>query len=365
MKNEDSNLFELAAKATEAQSKIGESLAPIMEQQARLNSIINPLPHTISPLSPNMQYCSPQVSALAQLALNNIQFQASSPAMNLAKQINQMQSSALANSIRNALNGFNAIAEAATKVVRSPLIDWLRSIDYSPIINVLRSLQQFPDITLKYRELNELYLKTMYETKWFPYAGWIADITLFHEVNDIINTSRGASKNREKRIDKAILSYYTEGEIRRLRKAWWKNTEIAYSLRKALCQALDAFLRGEYVLTISCLSTMWEGLIYIKANNAPMEERRRQKMEKTKEELKSLVEHNDFKQIFSDYFNDFIVSNCNAVEDVVEGVPNRHGVAHSWYKKYPNKKAALNAILLTDFIINLEPIEHTEENQND
>ena len=67
--------------------------------------------------------------------------------------------------------------------------------------------------------------------------------------------------------------------------------------------------------------------------------------------------------IFSDYFNNFIVSNCNAVDDVVEGVPNRHGVAHSWYKKYPNKKATLNAVLLTDFIINLKPIEQTEESK--
>ena len=43
-------------------------------------------------------------------------------------------------------------------------------------------------------------------------------------------------------------------------------------------------------------------------------------------------------RFLSDHFNDFIVSNCNQVDDVVEGFPNRHGAAHSWYKKYPNKK---------------------------
>jgi hypothetical protein len=58
-----------------------------------------------------------------------------------------------------------------------------------------------------YRELNERYLQVMYESKWFPYAGWTVDIELFAEVNEIIASSRGASKRREKRIDNAILSY--------------------------------------------------------------------------------------------------------------------------------------------------------------
>ena len=93
-------------------------------------------------------------------------------------------------------------------------------------------------------------------------------------------------------------------------------------------------------MTISCLSTMWEGLIYIKAKDVPPSERKRQRMDTTKQELQKLVEYNDYELIFSDYFNNFIVSNCNAVDDVVEGVPNRHGVAHSWYKKYPNKKSS-------------------------
>jgi hypothetical protein len=107
-----------------------------------------------------------------------------------------------------------------------------------------------------------------------------------------------------------------------------------------------------------------EGLIYIKAKDTDTSSRKRQRMDETKKELKELVEYNDFELIFSDYFNDFIVSNCNEVKDVIEGVPNRHGVAHSWYRKYPNKKAALNAILLTDFIINLKPIEKAEEKDN-
>ena len=79
-----------------------------------------------------------------------------------------------------------------------------------------------------------------------------------------------------------------------------------------------------------------------------------------KKELEDLIEANDYDKIFSDYFNTFIVSQCNKVDDVVDGVPNRHGVSHSWYHSYPSKKASLNAILLTDFIIGLEPLEGTQ-----
>ena len=46
-----------------------------------------------------------------------------------------------------------------------------------------------------------------------------------------------------------------------------------------------------------------------------------------------------------------------ANEDIIEGVPGRNGCLHGQYKKYPNKKASLNAILLTDFIINFQTEE--------
>lgn len=81
-------------------------------------------------------------------------------------------------------------------------------------------------------------------------------------------------------------------------------------------------------------------------------------MNKTKQELTKLTQSNDYNSIFSDYFNRFIVSLCKAVEDVIDDVPNRHGASHSWYHKYPNKKASLDAILFMDFIIKLEPIEN-------
>ena len=360
--DEINSLPESIEKALEVQNKIKESIAPIMESQERIEIITAPLSRAFSAYKTNILFSSPMIEAMKQSvihsAFENIKLQLSVPALNLAKQINLSLRNSLTDSIRGVLDNYTSIVN----VLRTPALDWFRSFDFTPITEALKNLQIDSDISRKYRELNEIYLQTMYETKWFPYAGWIADMSLFREVNEIISTSKGVSKNREKRIDKAILSYYTKTEIRGIKRLWW-NTDLHFCIRKTLSQAIEAYLRGEYALTISCLSTMWEGLIYIKAKDVPPSERKRQRMDTTKQELQKLVEYNDYELIFSDYFNNFIVSNCNAVDDVVEGVPNRHGVAHSWYKKYPNKKAALNAVLLTDFIINLKPIEQTEESK--
>jgi hypothetical protein len=54
--------------------------------------------------------------------------------------------------------------------------------------------------------------------------------------------------------------------------------------------------------------------------------------------------------------------NCNSSAETILDVPGRNSAAHSFYESYPTRKAALNAILFTDFLLNLEPLE--EENIN-
>lgn len=275
-------------------------------------------------------------------------------------QRNQEQFRSISDSLRAISESYG---NAISNLVKSPVFEWLNTLDVFSIQSILADLHLPEDGLLgRYDKLKEAYLTTLMECKWFPYAAWAADLNLFAEVSDIMATSRGASKRREKRIDQAILSYYDKTEIKAIKRAW-RQMDIDSHIKRILGQAIEAHLRGEYALTISSLSTMWEGLIYIKANNATMQDRHRQRMEITKKDLAALTESNDYNKIFSDYFDRFIVSQCNAVSDVVDGVPNRHGVSHSWYHKYPNKKASLNAILLTDFILSLEPI--TEERGED
>lgn len=256
----------------------------------------------------------------------------------------------LANSVRDiTVNLGNAMIDA----LQSPAMKWLQSLDFGPMY---RTLEELSEIFISHEEFKAAYLLAMYECKWFPYAGWLKDSALTSAVAEVIETSRGASKRREKRIDKLILAYYTPQKINSIKRSW-RQLDIEPHVKRILCQTMDAHLRGEYALTISSLASMWEGMIYIKANNVPMDERHRQKMSKTKKELAALTEANDYEQIFSNYFDNFIVSQCEGVDDVIDGVPNRHGVSHSWYRSYPSKKASLNAIMLTDYILRLEPLD--------
>lgn len=376
----------------EGTDSIDESLKPILDADEKLHKLTESTSSALSKITASSSMLkafqgyrlNPIFRGFGELALSNVipQYSFTNPVLQQIKENSALSMSGMLTAtsafgdylqryqeqIRSISASLQAISAAYNSIipsiVESPVFEWLNSLDVFPIHSVLDDLH-LPEGGLleRYDKLREAYLTTLMECKWFPYAAWAADLNLFAEISDIMATSRGASKRREKRIDQAILAYYDKAEIKAIKRQWHQ-MDIDNHIKRILGQAIEAHLRGEYALTISSLSTMWEGLIYIKANNATMQDRHRQRMEKTKKELVALTEANDYNKIFSDYFDQFIVSQCNAVSDVVDGVPNRHGVSHSWYHKYPNKKASLNAILLTDFILSLEPIteERGEEN---
>ncbi len=369
----------------EVSNKLADSFRPIVEQQECLKELTRPFTkvfdHYKNMVAP-MNVCTPAYERLEglQKLIANMHMNSSiiAPdaisesmkitAVRLAPLYSEIQTSKLIEAVSNTLTSSIAVSmqniipnfsSVLLETIQSPLLDWIKSFDFSPWTRIFENLQ-FPDLEVHKDELDEIYLRAMHDAKWFPYAGWQANAKLLVEVSKILSSSRGMSKRCENRIDKAILSYYIKSEIKRIKKDWNASDLDSY-VKKALGQTLEAFIRGEYALVIPFLATMWEGLIYIKAHNVLPKERQRQKMEITKQELSDLTKLNNYDKIFSDYFNDFIVSQCNKVSDVVEGVPNRHSTSHSWYVKYPTKKAALNAILLTDFIIKLEP-KHKSEN---
>ena len=112
------------------------------------------------------------------------------------------------------------IGSAIANAMQSPVIEWLQNIDLTPMYTALESLRVGGDILEQYKEFNKAYLTAMFECKWFPYAGWVADTSLSKEVSAVLATSRGASKRREKRIDKIILAYYTPRRIRDIKRSW-------------------------------------------------------------------------------------------------------------------------------------------------
>ena len=370
----------------EQMEKLNESIQPIIQSQEKIRKVVEPVSSAVQKLYVDMPAVdalkrlgeSTAIKSLGKLAISNMvpQYNFSNPLLesigkNTAFAMRGMYSAAslLGQHISNNYDWINSLTvsmkaltdsycNAVASIVQSPVFRWLNDLEALSVRSILEDLNISDNgLYERYEALEETYYSTLMECKWFPYAAWAADLNLFAEVSDIMATSRGASKRREQRIDRAILTYYDKTEIRYIKRSW-KETNLDSHIKRILGQAIEAHLRGEYALTISSLATMWEGLIYIKAHNATMQERHRQNMNKTKQELADLTQFNDYNSIFSDYFDRFIVSQCNAVEDVVDGVPNRHGASHSWYHKYPNKKASLNAILLTDFIIKLEPIEN-------
>lgn len=235
----------------------------------------------------------------------------------------------------------------------SPLVNLLNSFDFSPFKDFLKTLND------DFEETQKLYSQTLYDCNWFPYYTWIVDLSFFEEINHIILSSKGPSSDRINKIDNVVLSYYTP-EVIEETKEYWKGAPLKGYIRKMLCQAIDAHLRGEYILTITCLATMWEGLLREKFPSQ-LTSTKILKGQLFKNEVKKLVIDNGFEEILGDFYNNVILHQCHSVKDVKEGVPNRHGIAHSWYTKYPNKKSSLNAILLTDFIIGLKPKDELKD----
>lgn len=139
----------------------------------------------------------------------------------------------------------------------------------------------------------------MFDARWFPYAGWIADFKIVDAMLKILDTSR-ASKNRINRINKLIFSYYDKKEINNIKREW-RQMSIPSYMTRILVQSVQAYHRREFALTVSALSTLWEGIIQEKTNDTSYRISR-----KTRDNLTKLIEENEFDKIFSSFCEEFI-----------------------------------------------------------
>ena len=384
----------------EISEKLRDSVSPILEQQDRIQRIVD------AATVPKLAISSPAMDALKELTDNSAVkiLHENSAAMNALTEnsramqaltgadsaIQALQKNSMIHTIGElamksampsyqfespALRAFenwsnSAVANLATGLtalitnpvmqeiqsISSSLGKWLQTVDFSPLTSILENIQDI-GFDYDYEEVNEVFLKAMFDARWFPYAGWIADFRIVDAMLEILDTSR-ASKNRVKRIDKLIFSYYNKEEINNLKRGWRQKNLPSYMTR-ILVQSVQAYHRREYALTVSALSTLWEGIIQEKMTDTSFRISR-----KTRENLSKLIEENEFDKIFSSFCEEFIFYNCTKPEDVKPDVPGRHGIAHCWYNTYPNRKMALNAILFTDFLLGLKPLEKTEEETN-
>ena len=182
-------------KAIATQNKLKESIQPIIDQQERIKVItegvkINLPELKTIPAPLPVEITNPAIKISQQLTTN-------SPALAFSEKLTDYCNNS---GIINAIESFQKISmeflkdivtvadglgNVMMKAIQSPFVQWLQNIDYNPIISFLQNLNFDFDISDRYRELNNAYLQTMYECKWFPYAGWTADLTIFSEVNEI------------------------------------------------------------------------------------------------------------------------------------------------------------------------------------
>ena len=380
-------------KRIEDNEKIRDSVVPILEQQERIQQIVDTVKvpridisssaiESIKSISENSAVVALQesasvvnqfyesnsavkmlngmgtaiealqnssaVHALGEIAMKSafLDYQFESPALRIFDEWSNNIAANLATGLTALIT--NPVMQGI-QTITSSLGKWLRTVDFSPLVSILENIQDI-GFDFDYEEVNEIFLKAMFDARWFPYAGWIADFRIVDAMLEILNTSR-VSKNRVNRIDRLIFFYYDKEEINNFKRRWRQMNLPSYMTR-ILVQSVQAYHRREYALTVSALSTLWEGIIQEKMNDNSYRISRR-----TRENLGKLIEENEFDKIFASFCDEFIFYNCTKPDEVKSDVPGRHGIAHCWYDTYPNRKMALNAILFTDFLLELKPIE--------
>lgn len=240
---------------------------------------------------------------------------------------------------------------------------YLRELQFSYLpllVQLQKATESFPkdwkDIDTT--QVIEQCIKEMYDNKWFPSVVSEARVSFVFEYADIDKKTTVGSKRRAKLLDQLVFSYYDRGFILYIKREWKVKASNTYQ-RRTLLEAIRAYERKEYATTIIVLSTFWQGLIYEKTNN--VDDYRYDK--ETKKHAHSLLNDQFFHELYEQYFDNYIYYKCNNPNEVIEGVPGRHAILHSWYKTYPSRKEALNAILFTNTLIETPKQDKKNEEQ--
>lgn len=356
----DSKFIDVTSKLDSQFEKQNEVLKKLIEPSVAVKSVIQPSPAMTvltkynSGLNTLLKGIAPTCEVQQMLSEYDVSYKLSTniargvlaPYSNAISKISDIQATTFLNSAEKLLSGYTSIPKMAFV---PPIMGWLKNIAPSPITGLLVGLESFISKDFDKDSINEIYLDAMYETHWFPNIS--ADITLITDILDILDETR-KGKKRETLVDKAVFNYYRKNVIEKIRKSWRTLGIPKFKLR-ILNQAVNAYYRKEYALTVSALVSLWEGIIAEKVNKPDDYRVSRQ----TRENLTKLIDENDGCEELKSFCTEFIFYDCKKKEDVKQDVPGRHGIAHSWYSKYPNQKMALNAILFTDCLLNLNSIQ--------
>lgn len=236
--------------------------------------------------------------------------------------------------------------------IQNPIQEMLKGMSLNSLEGLLKKLYGF-DFSEQFKQINqlkEIVILECYDAKWFPHALWVKESTLLIDFFDLIETTK-KSNNRVKKMDRIIFAYFSKDRIESLKKEW-RRLGIPEHKMRMMHQAVQAYHRKEYALTVVMLSTLWEGIIYDKADDSS-----RKNGKQTKKNFQKLVSQSEYNEMLQSFFDEYIMYECRSEDDVKEDVPGRNSSAHSYFRKYPSRKAALNAIIFTDFLLALPQFE--------
>lgn len=159
------------------------------------------------------------------------------------------------------------------------------------------------------------------------------------------------SEKRIEAIDRFVFRRFGRDYIAGILE-YWANLPIPSCVSRLMCEAVRAYRRKEYGLLTHSLPVQWDGIVKQKAS---LPERVKSSVLKTA--VENLNSENSHPKTLYTFYDEFVMYQCDTSADYIPDVPGRNAIAHGWFPEYTSKKAALNAILFTDFLLHLGKLE--------
>lgn len=250
------------------------------------------------------------------------------------------------------------IADASNRIIESipqkqflsgPLSFLAQAVsEYGGDPSTLGSTEQFPRSGWRnWKTYMKSCAAAIISERWCPALVLHVPIIKLSVLNDIL-TRDIPEKERTALTDQFIFENTGEKYIAHVSETW-QSSDLPSHYRRLLKETLHAYLRDEYGLVIPALSPLWEGIIRKKASLPP-----KAKSPALKAAVEDLASKDKYLETISPFYNECIMYQCEGMDEVIPDVPGRHAMAHGWFPSYPSRKAALNAISFTDFLLCLE-----------
>lgn len=249
------------------------------------------------------------------------------------------------NPFQEVMHSYNESYSAAFKSIDfgNLLLDKMRIVLDDPLDRIINN-----DAFFDRERFSKVYLETLVECEWFPYINDSITLQYISAILDIRKHTRSI-KSRTKQLNSFIFSVFNK-KVLKIIKSDWYHIVADSTKSRIIRQCIDAHINGQYALSVCTLAPMWESIIKEKQNH-----KGHASPKVIKNYLFALVDEDEFpnSQIIKDYYEQFTMLHFEDEKDLKDDTPSRHPIAHGCFSKYPSKKMSLNAILFTDFLLNL------------